>query len=434
MNTKFRVLTISVLLLLLVSYAGAGSVGTSGATFLRIHPMARSVGMGNAYTGLATGIEALTYNPAGITTVDKWDIGLSQIVYAMDIGYSYAAVARRLSDKTVIALHMTYLGTDDVQRDGNGAVIGNFSSYDFAPAFTIGYQIAPEAAAGGTIRYIRSEIFNYNANAIGLDIGLTYRPINWPGVSIGAAIQNIGTGIEFISTSSPQPLTARIGIAYSPPRSNYTLAGDLSMDREDQPRANFGAEYRVLNYLALRGGFDVGYDASFERALKLGVGFFSKVGSFDYAYESMGPSGTNHRFSYSYLGGQPHLYDRTDTRGFFAGGISLTKERVLTAIVPFTNLSPSSEYDWMSEGLKEIFIDRIKRNSDIVLSPYQDANIIIEGKYSALAGKEIWVGVRIVSVRNNTVIGFKEATISEDRLIDGATTLAGAVISAIPGR
>ncbi len=430
---RIRVLALAAVLVA-VSAEAAG-VGTSGASFLRVRPMARPTAMGNAYTGLAEGIESLSYNPAGLTTVDKWDLGLSQIVYALDMHYSYAAVARRVSPKSVFALHLTYMGADDVQRNATGAIVGQFSNYDLALGLTVAYQVAPEVAVGATGRFIRSELFRYDANAVGADFGVTYRPVGWPGISIGAAVQNIGTGIEYIASSSPQPLSVRMGLAYEPPDANYTLSGDLSVDREAQPRANVGAEYRILDYLALRAGFDVGYDVSFERALKLGVGFLSKVGSFDYTYESMGPTGLNHRFSYSYLGGQSHVQTSADTTGFFAAGAGrMRASRVRIAVPPFANLAPGTEEDWMAEGFREIFLARTSKNSDLVPTSYGNAEYAIEGRYSALGDGAVWVGVKIVEMQSRRVVVFREATIPRDHFIDGATTLAGAVFAALPGR
>jgi hypothetical protein len=434
-SSAFRTLTIAALAFGIALPAVASGPGTSGAAFMRVRPMARPVAMGNAYTGLAQGIEALAYNPAGIVTVEKWDVGLSQIIYALDVNYSYAAVARRMNEKTVAAFHLTYMGSDDVSRNATGQITGRFSNYDLAVGLSAGYQMAPEIDLGGTVRVIRSELANYPATAVGLDLGVKYKPLGWPGLSVGATIQNFGTGLEYISSSSPQPLSLRLGVAWQPPYAKYTLSGDVSVDREAQPRANVGAEYHVVENFVLRGGFDVGYDADFTRALKLGMGFLSRIGSFDYAFESLGPTGNTHRISYSYLGGRPKPADGRDTtNGFFAsGGNRAPRSTVRVHLPSFTNLSPSPDHDWMSEGLKEIFAQRFQRMPGILLAAPRDSRYRIEGRYSALGQEAVWVGVKIIDAEDGVVVGFKEATIQQSEIIDGATTLAGAVAAAIPG-
>lgn len=422
--------------LLLLSNApvgvSAGGIGTSGATFLLIRPMARPAGMGNAYTGLAEGIEALAFNPAGITSVDKWDVGLSQILYPLDMYYSYGAVARRINPKGVAAVHLTYLGGEDVSRNSLGQSTGTFSNYDVGFGLSYGHQLAPEIAVGGTLRYIQSKLATYNASAIGADIGVKYSPLGWKGLTIGAALQNIGTGLNFISSSSPQPLAARVGVAWQPAYEKYTLTGDLSFDREAQGRVNVGAEYRVIPSFALRTGFDVANDANLTRALKFGAGFLSRVGSFDYAFESFGPTGNNHRFSYSYLGGQSR--DTVVKAGGFFQGIQ-PRGRVNLGLMNFVNLSPSTEFDWLAEGFREIFAARLARAPGIVLTDRRNvANYVIEGRYSTLGSESVWIGVKIVNPVDGSVVAFREATVLQDDLIGGATTLAGAVSALVPSR
>ncbi len=418
-------------MLALATPSVAQGLGSSGAAFLRVAPMARPLAMGNAYTGVATGIEALSYNPAGLVSVDKWDVGLSQIVYAADITYSYAAVARRVSDKSVVALHLTYMGADDVMRSSTGSVIGRFSNYDLAPAVSLGYQLTPEIATGGTLRVVHSELGGYTANAVGADIGVKYEPLYWPGVTFGSSIMNIGTGIEFISSSSPQPLTLRLGMSYEPPHRKFLLSGDMLIDREAQARAMIGGEYRITENFALRTGFDMGNDATFARALKLGAGFRSKVGSFDYAFESLGPAGDNHRFSYSFLGGQPRA--PREAGNTLSGGREVTS-RVTVAVLPFVNLSPSTEHDWLGEGFKEIVAGRMARQPGLVMADRRRATYLVDGRFSVLGDDQLWIGIKLLDAASGDVVAYKEATILQSQLIASTNTLAGAVAGSVPNR
>ena len=49
------------------------------------------------------------------------------------------------------------------------------------------------------------------------DRGLSVEVILEQMRSIGASLLNFGTGLEYIAVTSPQPLTARVGVAWSPP-------------------------------------------------------------------------------------------------------------------------------------------------------------------------------------------------------------------------
>lgn len=411
--------------------AVASGLGSSGAAFLRVAPMARPLAMGNAYTGVAAGIEALGYNPAGLVTIDKWDVGLSQIAYTGDVSFSYAAIGRRVSDRSVVALHLTYMGVDDVSRDGSGNITGRFSNADVAPAVSIGYRATPEIAVGGTLRVVHGELATYTANAVGADFGVKYDPLYWPGITFGASVMNLGTGLTYVNASSPQPLLFRTGVAYEPPHRKFLLSGDLLIDREGQGRAMVGAEYRIVPSFSLRGGFDVGDEATFPRALKLGAGFLSKIGSFDYAFESLGPAaGNSHRFSYSYLGGQPR--EAKTPGSLFSVGREVAS-RVTFAVLPFVNLSPSTEHDWLGEGFREIVAARLARQPGLVPAERHAAAFLIDGRFSVIGDDQLWVGMKIVSAADGAIVAYKEAVILQSDLIASTNTLAGAVAGSVPG-
>ena len=414
-----------------------GGSGTSGAAFLRISPMAKSSSMGNAYTGLATGIESLYFNPAGLVTVDKWDLGLSQILFPTDINYSYGALARRMSDRTVVGMSATYMGAKEDLRNQAGALTGSFTNWDASIGLSVAYAFDPNLSVGGTIRLIQSKLADFDANAMGMDIGFKYLPPIWSGVSIGGSILNAGTGLTYDVVSTPQPLIFRLGGAWEPPHKKYVVSGDLSVDREGLPRAYAGAEYRITKKFMLRAGFDIDNNAGLFQALKLGMGFNSDMGNVDYAFANQGEVGNSHRFSYVYKGGKPKVpIEKKGAKGNFFKQVRSTKEpsKVKIYVLPFVNLSPTAEDDWLGEGFREIFQSRMQKNSYLSLAERKDAKYAFEGRYSLLGTDSYWVGVRIVDLHAGKVVGFKETTIPTEDLIRSTMTLAGAAIASIPRR
>lgn len=433
-----RRLTAAMLLVIassLVTFAVASSPGSSGAAFLRINPMAKPASMGNAYTGLASGIEALTYNPAGIVTVDKWDIGLSQALFPTDINYSYAALARRLSQKSVFSLSATYFGAKEEERSVAGVVTGHFQNWDMALAGTFGYALDPSLALGGTLRFIKSELAGFGTTALGADIGVKYLPPIWEGISIGASAQNIGTQLRYISEGVSQPLSVRLGASWEPPHKFFVLSGDLSIDEEAHPMAHAGAEYRITEAFHLRGGFELDKDATLFSALKLGMGFNSNIGSLDYAYENFGDFGSGHRFSYSYMGGKPvRLKEGRDTTSFFSQVDNTPVRTIRVHIMPFINISPASEHDWLGEGFREIFKARFEKYTGLEVVDRKRARYLIEGRYSVLNNETYWLGVKVIDIAAGYAVDLREATIPQNDVIRSATTFAGAVVSNLPNR
>lgn len=445
-----RALSLALLVVLCVSAAGASNsgAGTSGATFLRINPMARSAGMANAYTGLAEGIESLNFNAAGLTTIDKWDLGMSEVFFSRsnentdinygltDLAMSYLALARRVSTRTVFGVNATYFGAKDETRNAAGATIGTFHNYDFALGGHVGYSLAPEISVGGSLRLIRSKLASYNATAMGMDVGVRYLPAKWPGIAMGASVQNIGTGIKYIAVSSPQPLLARVGVSWRPPQGSFVLAGDVSVDREGEARGNAGLEYNVTQAFCLRGGLELEPDFTLRRALRLGAGVHSSIGSFDYAYESQGDVGSMHRLSYSYRGGRPTARpDVRDTGSFFARTeASMARTTTEICLLPFTNLSSDAELDWLSEGLREIVAARLRKYPGMLLVDQASARYVLQGRYAPAPDGSLWIGVKVVDSTTGEMVAFREVTIIQENLIGSTTTFAGSLAAAIPSR
>ena len=72
------------LFLLLINFTNPAAALESGAQFLKIDTDARAVSMGAAYTALASGVESLAYNPAGLSAVKGVELGFSHTNWLMD--------------------------------------------------------------------------------------------------------------------------------------------------------------------------------------------------------------------------------------------------------------------------------------------------------------------------------------------------------------
>ncbi|MEQ1920666.1 MAG: hypothetical protein ABL955_15865, partial [Elusimicrobiota bacterium] len=65
------------------------SAGADAFDFLRLDANARAVGMGGAYTALATDSNALLYNPAGLARVRSSEATFMHNPYALGVGQQY---------------------------------------------------------------------------------------------------------------------------------------------------------------------------------------------------------------------------------------------------------------------------------------------------------------------------------------------------------
>jgi hypothetical protein len=92
MKMSLRINLILSVLLTFLSAASISKVGTSAATFLKIEPDARSMGMGGAYVATANDASSLWWNPAGIARIGNSAAVLNHSVWFADISYNYAGV------------------------------------------------------------------------------------------------------------------------------------------------------------------------------------------------------------------------------------------------------------------------------------------------------------------------------------------------------
>ncbi len=110
----------------------SGSGGTAPFQFLFLDADARSVGMGGAYSALATDANALHYNPGGLGRVERSRATFMHNEYFEGISQQYIGVAMRGG----LGLNLNVLNSGEVQRtlvsNPTGAGLGSATLQDLA--------------------------------------------------------------------------------------------------------------------------------------------------------------------------------------------------------------------------------------------------------------------------------------------------------------
>ncbi len=270
---------------------------TSGADFLKIDSGARSEAMGEAFTGVADDVDALTFNPAGLALLDKPQVAYLRMLYLADIAYNFGGVALPVPD-----------GQDTW---GFGAGVINLGTAPFdstlglAPAVSAGnnailasaaLRIKSVVAFGVTGKLIMENLGGYNAQAFGGDVGVLLTPIDRLG--IGLAVLDVGQQVKFISVGDPLPTTVRLGVSYKVldiPHHSVLLSVDNGYQLGSQSYiGGAGAEYWFDKTLALRAGYT---GDAYQQHLTAGLGVNVDMAEFDYAYAPIATLGDTHRFS-----------------------------------------------------------------------------------------------------------------------------------------
>lgn len=295
-----RIIHAAAALVLLLLAGGAAraqsSAGADAFDFLRLDANARPVGMGGAYTALATDANALLYNPAGLARVSANEATFMHNQYAQGVGQQYVGVAL----KRGLGFQLNYASLGDVPRttiSQPGGAGSRLSVSDLSLGAGYGRALTSDLAVGGGVKYVSESLGDVTANGYAADFGGLYRMTDVKGLTLGASLLNVGPMVKFASRSEKLPTTVRAGAAYALklPRNDVTLAADLTKGLTDKIRLGLGAETLVDGQFAARFGFTTRNDAGL--GVTFGLGWAGKKFGADYAFVPLGDLGNAHRIS-----------------------------------------------------------------------------------------------------------------------------------------
>jgi len=268
-------------LLLLVSIAA--NAAQTGAQFLKIDTDARLSGMASAGVASALGVNALNYNPAGLAAMTGPEAAFSHSQWLMDSTHDFIGFGMPMKNFS-LALGVTRLSNGKMEgRTDDGSAAAGYSAYDQAVSLGFGFK-----SMGGAVKYIQSSIAGVKAEAFAVDLGAKQKLSGLP-VTVGLGVQNLGTGIKYLSQRDNLPLSINTGftVAVLPGMGLSLDVKRLVYDRQTVFSA--GTEYAMLmgNTLgfALRGGYGLtGLTRSNEKSgLSVGAGVMALGAQLDYA-------------------------------------------------------------------------------------------------------------------------------------------------------
>jgi len=247
----------------------------------------RAQAMGGAYTALAADVSAVHWNPAGLASLQRQEIGLSRSDrFGLGLDQTYFGYSLPLGDNQALGLDWLHIGYEDSEL-GLGTSKFNFS-YGYRNGIAALKPFLGNTAIGlsGKYRSLSVDLDGENltsASGWGFDLGLLV-PLPYK-IRFGLAVQDFGgTSIKHGSGVSEKAYKGRYsyGIAGRP------LEG-LTLTAQVDDAWRFGAEYWLSGLLALRGGAlterhspESAFDAT---TLTFGLGLKYRFATFDYAYE-----------------------------------------------------------------------------------------------------------------------------------------------------
>ncbi|MGC8595583.1 MAG: PorV/PorQ family protein [Candidatus Kryptoniota bacterium] len=310
-------------------------VGTSAAPELEIPVGAQYVGMSGSPLAFVQGVEAITWNPAGVDWGGKTGGALfSYRSYIADMGISYVAVVGRFGFGSLgLSFRSFNIGTINVTTefspDGTGERI---TPTFFVGGLTYSKLLSDRVSVGLNVNVISESIGRVSTSGLSFDAGVQYKDlIGIKGLATGIAVRNIGPSMTYggsglwVSANDPAsergttfykiqaaafqlPSVFEIGLGYSYPidsQDELILSGTYQNNNFGIDEYRVGVQYGFRNSLYIRGGYNYSKDPSgvvsiWENyTLGAGVALQSLTGldlSFDYAFVPVQHFNPNHLF------------------------------------------------------------------------------------------------------------------------------------------
>ncbi len=279
----------------------AGS-GETAAAFLNMGVGARGEGMGEAYTTEARGVEALYWNPAGLSQKEAPGLFFSHQPIVEKTKYSQVGLAFPLTKGYLGVGYsgLSYPSIDAFDEYGNEA--DDYSAVDQLCVLGLGFG-GENFRWGLSAKYIRQSIDDLSAGTGAADAGITFSNPWVRSLKHAVVVANVGGTISLLDEKEDLPMKVVIGNALKISR-RIRATFDYSYIKGTGRVLAGGCEWAVVNgkqnQFALRGGYttrrneiDQVSGASFGAGLYLGRLLF------DYAWVPYGELGNSHVISIS---------------------------------------------------------------------------------------------------------------------------------------
>lgn len=315
--------------------AGRGDkAGTSAAPELLIPVGARDIALGGASVATSTGVEAIYWNPAGLSRSSfSSEAMFSHMSYIADIGVEYVALGANFGFGSIgFTLKSLSIGTiaitDEDNPDGTGET---FVPTYFTLGLTYSRLLTDRISVGFTTNLISERIDRVSATGVAFNAGIQYSDFaNVNGLLIGVTVKNVGPAMKFdgpgllregnvndvlrpqsfykieaASDELPSIIELGVGYQYKFQEQNvFTFTSLFQNNNYSDDEYKLGLEYAYDNTIFLRGGYTLSQETIKDSHIygpTAGVGlqyaFTGLTVAFDYAFRSVEFLSSNHVFA-----------------------------------------------------------------------------------------------------------------------------------------
>jgi hypothetical protein len=250
------------------------------------------------------------YNPAGLTDMlTQFDLNINYTGWIADINYLSGGIAWNLNELGVVGLNLLTVDYGVINGTSLTSVRNELGYIDEGEvsnvgAYSIGLSyaraISQEFSIGGNVKLVGQNLgvslvqtgtIENNASKLSFDAGVKYRT-SFKGFTFGMSIRNFATNIKREIYDEQLPLIFAAGVAinimevvYPEHENPLFIAIDFNHQNNYSERLNFGAEYKFLDIVSLRAGYQTNRDlASWSAGIGLSQSILDYNLEVNYSY------------------------------------------------------------------------------------------------------------------------------------------------------
>jgi hypothetical protein len=227
-------------------------------------------------------IYVIGFNPAGLTRVAKFSVGVDHVQGLSDVQTEALSVAVPTRQLGILGVQFQFRHMPDI----NNALASDpvVKSADYLLTLAAAHQWG-RYSGGVAFKTLYSVLAEKRALANALDIG---GGALWKGIQFSAVAQNIGTTVKYQPNAQgqdPLPMTFRLGASstFIATRQAVLLGGvEADHVRDEGFQQSVGVEYWHRTLIALRAGYRHGAIDSLSTGFSLGAAIRNGIGRVEY--------------------------------------------------------------------------------------------------------------------------------------------------------
>ena len=278
-----------------------GFGGSNALVFLQNGMGARPVGMGNAFVSIADDINAIYWNPSGLTQLKNVEFSaMHSSLFSDIVKYDMLSLALPIKNGLTLGAGLFSLNIDNIRYtyvDSLGNPVPTetyFKDSENALFLSVAKTINSKLSVGANIKIIYHNLYNYSAFGAGGDLAFLYRPA--ANLKIGFNAQNVFfSGLQFRSDGAKNIAypSLNLGVSYA---FREKIRAAVCVEKNlytNLFKYSSGVELDLIRFLSVRTGLEMG-------RLNGGVTFKLYKYQLDYSYSyafSAINLGNSHRLS-----------------------------------------------------------------------------------------------------------------------------------------